>query len=115
MSQGVVPANLVLAWSPNRWTTTPSSSGRIPRVGRSLRTSSSDQVPRVTGSEASHDSRASRPTRSGAAVHESLRQHLEDKHLAPSWPPSERTPDLTLSLFPRYDDYGMDKGKTVSC
>ena len=45
----------------------------------------------------------------------SLRQHLEDKHLAPSWPPSERTPDLTLSLFPRYDDYGMDKGKTVSC
>jgi hypothetical protein len=52
--------------------------------GRSLRTSSSDQVPRVTGSEASHDSRASRPTRSRAAVHRPLRQHLEDKFQAPS-------------------------------
>ncbi len=60
MSQGVVTAYLVLAWSPSRWTTTPSSSGTIPRVGRSLRTSSSDQVPSVAASESSHDCRAAR-------------------------------------------------------
>ncbi len=40
------------------------------------------------------------PTCSGAAVHESLRQYLEDKLLAPSRPPSDRTPWLDPVSLP---------------
>ena len=68
-------------------------------VDRSLRTSSSDQVPSVAAS--SHRTIVGQhgPTCSGAAVHESLRQYLEDKFLAPSWPPSDRTSSEEYSFL----------------
>jgi len=52
------------------------------------------KVPSVAASESSHDCRAARADlqRSGSSRILSLRQYLEDKFLAPSRPPSDRTP-----------------------
>jgi hypothetical protein len=60
------------------------------------------KVPSVAASESSHDCRAPRADLrwSGSSRILSLRQHLEDKFLAPSWPPSVRAPSLDPVSLP---------------